>query len=74
MKVGVVKIQTTKALEAEMRAVARGELPTPADAALPSALSAEDQLALAQAVLNPPEPGPALIRAAAAHRRLIEDT
>lgn len=34
-------------------------------------LSVEDQRAFAAAILNPPPPGPALIRAAEAHRRLI---
>jgi predicted transcriptional regulator len=41
-----MKIQTTKALAEEMRAVARGELTAPADAALPSVESAEALLRL----------------------------
>jgi predicted transcriptional regulator len=41
-----VKIQSTKALFAEMRAVARGEIPAPADAAAPSVESAEALLRL----------------------------
>ena len=41
-----MKIQTMKALEEEMRAVARGELTAPADAALPSVESAEALLRL----------------------------
>lgn len=36
-------------------------------------LSVEDQRAFAAAILNPPEPAPALIRAAEAHRRLIRE-
>jgi len=36
-----MKIQSRKALEAEMRAVARGEIAAPADAKLPSVESAE---------------------------------
>ena len=36
-----MKLQSTKDLEAEMRAVARGEIVAPADAALPSVESAE---------------------------------
>ncbi len=36
-------------------------------------LSVEDQRAFAAAILNPPPPAPALIRAADAHRRLIRD-
>jgi uncharacterized protein (DUF1778 family) len=35
-------------------------------------LSLEDQRAFAEAILNPPEPGPALRRAKEAHRRLIK--
>ena len=35
-------------------------------------LSIEDQRAFAAAVLNPPPPVPALLRAAEAHRRLIQ--
>ncbi len=35
-----MRIQTLKKLAAEMRAVARGEIPAPADASLPSAESA----------------------------------
>ena len=41
-----MKIQTMKDLEAEMRAVARGELTAPADAALSSVESAEALLRL----------------------------
>ena len=41
-----MKIQTRKALFAEMRAVARGEVAAPADAALPSIESAEALLRL----------------------------
>ncbi len=37
-------------------------------------LSLEDQRAFAQAILNPPEPGPALRRAKEAHRRLIKES
>ena len=36
-------------------------------------LSFEDQRAFAEAMLNPPAPAPALIRAAEAHRRLIRE-
>jgi len=36
-----MKVQSRKALEAEMRAVARGEIAAPADAKLPSVESAE---------------------------------
>ena len=36
-------------------------------------LSVQDQRAFADAVLHPPLPSPALIRAAEAHRRLIRD-
>ncbi len=36
-------------------------------------LSVEDQRAFAEAILNPPEPTPALLRAAEAHRRLIRE-
>jgi len=36
-------------------------------------LSVEDQRAFAEAILNPPLPSPALIRAAEAHRRLIRE-
>lgn len=36
-------------------------------------LSVEDQRAFADAILNPPPPSPALIRAAEAHRRLIRE-
>lgn len=36
-------------------------------------LSVEDQRAFAAAILNPPPPAPALIRAAKAHRRLIRE-
>jgi uncharacterized protein (DUF1778 family) len=35
-------------------------------------LSVEDQRAFAEAILNPPEPGPALLRAAEAYRKLIK--
>src|SRR5271166_1163369 len=41
-----MKIQTMKELEAEMLAVVRGEIPAPADAALPSVESAEALLRL----------------------------
>lgn len=41
-----MKIQRMKSLIAEMRAVARGEIPAPADAALPSVESAEALLRL----------------------------
>lgn len=34
-------------------------------------LSMEDQIAFAEAILNPPPPNAALMRAAEAHRRLI---
>lgn len=34
-------------------------------------LTLEDQRAFAEAILNPPEPGPALRSAAEAHRRLV---
>jgi uncharacterized protein (DUF1778 family) len=34
-------------------------------------LSAEDQRLLAEALLNPPEPAPALVRAMENHRRLV---
>jgi hypothetical protein len=37
----------------------------------PRALSAEDQRAFANAILNPPAPSPALLRAVAAYCRLI---
>jgi uncharacterized protein (DUF1778 family) len=36
-------------------------------------LSVEDQRAFAEAILNPPPPSPALLRAAEAHRRLIRE-
>ena len=36
-------------------------------------LSVQDQRAFADAILHPPPPSPALIRAAEAHRRLIRD-
>lgn len=36
-------------------------------------LSVEDQRLLAEALLNPPEPAPALRRAQEAHRRLVSD-
>lgn len=36
-------------------------------------LSVEDQRAFAEAILNPPSPSPALIRAAEAHRSLIRE-
>ncbi|MDP2124154.1 MAG: MarR family transcriptional regulator [Parvibaculum sp.] len=41
MTAGRYKIQSMKSLEREMRAVARGEKPAPADAAMPSFESAE---------------------------------
>jgi uncharacterized protein (DUF1778 family) len=37
-------------------------------------LSVEDQRALADAILNPPEPTPALRRAFRRHRKLIKDS
>jgi uncharacterized protein (DUF1778 family) len=37
-------------------------------------LSPEDQLALAEAILNPPEPSPALLRAFQRHRELIQES
>jgi hypothetical protein len=37
-------------------------------------LSPEDQLAIAEAILNPPEPSPALRRAFQAHRELIKES
>ena len=37
-------------------------------------LSLDDQRALAEALLNPPEPGPALRKAREAHRRLIRES
>lgn len=37
-------------------------------------LSVEDQRALAESILRPPEPNAALRRAAAAHRRLIRSS
>jgi uncharacterized protein (DUF1778 family) len=37
-------------------------------------LSVEDQRLLAEALLNPPEPTPALVRAAESYRRLVPDT
>jgi hypothetical protein len=36
-------------------------------------LSAEDQRVFAEAILNPPEPTPALRRAARRHRELIQE-
>ncbi len=36
-------------------------------------LSVEDQRLLAQALLNPPEPAPALVRAAERYRRVIHE-
>jgi uncharacterized protein (DUF1778 family) len=35
-------------------------------------LSVEDQRLLAEALLNPPEPAPALVRASENHRRLVQ--
>jgi len=35
-------------------------------------LSVEDQRALAEAILDPPEPAPALVRAAEHYRRLVQ--
>jgi uncharacterized protein (DUF1778 family) len=35
-------------------------------------LSVEDQRLLAESLLNPPEPSPALVRAAEHHRRLVQ--
>ncbi len=37
-------------------------------------LSVEDQRAFAEAILNPPAPGPALKRAAKAYRKLIKES
>lgn len=37
-------------------------------------LSVEDQRAFAEALINPPEPAPALRRAREAHRRLVVET
>jgi uncharacterized protein (DUF1778 family) len=37
-------------------------------------VSLEDQRAFAEAILNPPEPGPGLRRAKEAHRRLIKSS
>jgi len=37
-------------------------------------LSVEDQRAFADAILNPPSPSPAWLRAAEAHRELIQDS
>jgi uncharacterized protein (DUF1778 family) len=37
-------------------------------------LSIEDQRLLAEALLNPPEPAPALVRAAERHRTLVQKT
>jgi uncharacterized protein (DUF1778 family) len=37
-------------------------------------LSMEAQRAFAEAIINPPEPGPALKRAAETHRRLIKES
>ena len=37
-------------------------------------LSVEDQRLLAEALLNPPEPTPALVRAAKSYRRLVQGT
>ena len=36
-------------------------------------LSVEDQRAFAEAILHPPAPSPALIRAAEAHRQLVRE-
>ena len=36
-------------------------------------LSVQDQRAFAAAIIDPPEPEPALLRAAKAHRRLVRD-
>jgi uncharacterized protein (DUF1778 family) len=36
-------------------------------------LSVEDQRAFAEAILNPPPPSPALLRAAEAHKRLVRE-
>jgi uncharacterized protein (DUF1778 family) len=35
-------------------------------------LSVEDQRALAEALINPPEPAPALVRAAERYRRIVQ--
>ena len=37
-------------------------------------LSVEDQRAFAEAILNPPEPTPALLRAILRHRELIQES
>lgn len=37
-------------------------------------LSVEDQKAFAAAIINPPEPAPALRKAKASHRRLVPET
>jgi uncharacterized protein (DUF1778 family) len=37
-------------------------------------LSVEDQRLLAEALLNPPEPAPALVRAAEHYRRLVHES
>lgn len=37
-------------------------------------VSVEDQRMLYEALVNPPEPGPGLLKAAAAHRRLIRES
>lgn len=73
-----IKVQSTAELFEQMRAVARGEMltPTPADAAVLSTaqivpLSAEDQHAFADAILNPPALAPAMERAIELHRTLI---
>jgi uncharacterized protein DUF1778 len=37
-------------------------------------LSIEDQMALAEAIMNPPEPNEALRKAASAHKRLVVES
>jgi|GEM_PF-6336978 len=78
-----MKIQSMADVESEMRKVARGEITSPDDTAEPSmefraperlTLSPEDQCALAEALINPPEPTAGLRRAAQAHHRLIKET
>lgn len=77
-----MKIQSMADVESEMRKVARGEITSPDDASEPSmefrapesiTLSLGDQSALAEALINPPEPTAALRRAAQAHHHLIKE-
>jgi len=78
-----MKNQSMFDIENEMRKVARGEITPPDDAAELSmefrapdrlTLSPEDQRALAEALINPPEPTAGLRRAAQAHHRLTKET